>query len=103
MYLKKSFKDSILVVIAKGVHPFPFRTRQLSPSAPMVLGSLGPGRVGRCQDRVFKHKSMTVGPPVIGRIIPTETIKYSFVFTGKLYLNVSIGIGIFLNLIINLK
>src|SRR5215218_6186090 len=35
------------VVIARGRHLFPFRTEQLSPSAPMVLGSQGPGRVGR--------------------------------------------------------
>jgi hypothetical protein len=27
------------VTMAKGKHPFPFRTRQLSPSAPMVLPS----------------------------------------------------------------
>ncbi len=26
-----------LAIIARGVHPFPFRTRQLSPVAPMVL------------------------------------------------------------------
>jgi hypothetical protein len=35
------------VVIARGIHLFPFRTEQLSPSAPMVLGPHGPGRVGR--------------------------------------------------------
>src|SRR3954454_4462325 len=35
------------VVIARGRHLFPFRTEQLSPSAPMVLGLRGPGRVGR--------------------------------------------------------
>jgi hypothetical protein len=35
------------VAIARGKHLFPFRTEQLSPSAPMVLGSQGPGRVGR--------------------------------------------------------
>ena len=35
------------VVIARGKHLFPFRTEQLSPSAPMVLGPQGPGRVGR--------------------------------------------------------
>src|ERR1700747_1054896 len=35
------------VVMARGKHLFPFRTEQLSPSAPMVLGSKGPGRVGR--------------------------------------------------------
>ena len=30
-----------------GSHPFPFRTRKLSPPAPMVLGRRLPGRVGR--------------------------------------------------------
>ena len=35
------------VVLARGKHLFPFRTEQLSPSAPMVLGPHGPGRVGR--------------------------------------------------------
>src|ERR1700712_846885 len=35
------------VVIARGRHLFPFRTEQLSPTAPMVLGPKGPGRVGR--------------------------------------------------------
>src|SRR3954447_15818081 len=33
--------------MARGKHLFPFRTEQLSPSAPMVLGSQEPGRVGR--------------------------------------------------------
>jgi hypothetical protein len=33
--------------MARGKHLFPFRTEQLSPSAPMVLGPKGPGRVGR--------------------------------------------------------
>ena len=33
--------------MARGRHLFPFRTEQLSPSAPMVLGPQGPGRVGR--------------------------------------------------------
>ena len=35
------------MVLAKGFHPFPFRTRQLSPSAPMVLHGKLCGRVGR--------------------------------------------------------
>ncbi len=35
------------VALARGKHLFPFRTEQLSPSAPMVLGLHGPGRVGR--------------------------------------------------------
>ena len=38
-FLSKSFS----AVIAKGVRPFPFRTRKQSPSAPMVLPSLGVG------------------------------------------------------------
>ena len=35
------------VAIAWGKHLFPFRTEQLSPSAPMVLVPYGAGRVGR--------------------------------------------------------
>src|SRR6476469_1529849 len=35
------------VALARGKHLFPFRTEKLSPSAPMVLGPRGPGRVGR--------------------------------------------------------
>src|SRR5436309_4516689 len=38
------------VATAVGKHPFPFRTRQLSPPAPMVLGGRPPGRVGRRRD-----------------------------------------------------
>ena len=37
-----------LVIIAWGSHPFPFRTRSLSPIAPMIL--LHGGKVGRCRD-----------------------------------------------------
>src|SRR5918993_1570734 len=33
--------------MAEGFHPFPSRTRKLSPPAPMVLGERSPGRVGR--------------------------------------------------------
>ena len=41
--IKNSLKEVLnnikicLVIIAKGPHPIPFRTRKLSPSAPMVL------------------------------------------------------------------
>src|SRR5271167_3596939 len=38
---------SFPVALARGKHLFPFRTEKLSPSAPMVLGPKGPGRVGR--------------------------------------------------------
>ena len=35
------------VIVARGIHPFPSRTRKLSPSAPMVLHAQVCGRVGR--------------------------------------------------------
>ena len=44
-----SFDKQISVAIAEGSHPFPSRTRKLSPPAPMVLGTGVPGRVGRCR------------------------------------------------------
>ena len=37
------------VMMAKRSHPFPFRTRKLSSSAPMVVGTRVPVRVGRCR------------------------------------------------------
>src|SRR4051812_46262 len=46
------------VALAWGKHLFPFRTEQLSPTAPMVLGLQGPGRVGR---RRFLHTSRPSG------------------------------------------
>jgi hypothetical protein len=42
------------VTVAGGKHPFPFRTRQLSPPAPMVLRAKVRGRVGRCREVIFK-------------------------------------------------
>ena len=39
----------LLATIAEVLHPIPFRTRQLSPPAPMVLLVRTCGRVGRCQ------------------------------------------------------
>ena len=35
--------------MARRSHPFPYRTRKLSFSAPMVVGTQVPVRVGRCQ------------------------------------------------------
>src|SRR5690554_6833344 len=37
----------VTAVIARGKRPVPFRTRKLSPSAPMVLRGRPRGRVGR--------------------------------------------------------
>jgi hypothetical protein len=45
----------IPVTMAEGPHPFPFRTRPLSPPAPMVLSGQPGGRVGRCRD--FLHST----------------------------------------------
>src|SRR4051794_19873042 len=39
-------------------HPFPFRTRKLSPPAPMVLGGPPPGRVGR--RRIFSERAPSI-------------------------------------------
>src|ERR1700737_894617 len=36
------------VTVARGIHPFPSRTRKLSPSAPMVLHARVCGSVGSC-------------------------------------------------------
>jgi hypothetical protein len=52
------------VALARGKHLFPFRTEKLSPSAPMVLGSQGPGRVGR---RRFLKVPCVKRPPSGGR------------------------------------
>jgi hypothetical protein len=49
------------VALARGKHLFPFRTEKLSPSAPMVLGPRGPGRVGR---RRFSSR-VACGRPVV--------------------------------------
>src|SRR5205814_1531121 len=39
------------VVIERGSHPFPFRTRQLSLSSPMILRGQLCGKVGRRRDK----------------------------------------------------
>ena len=44
---------------ASGPHPFPFRTRSLSPTAPMVLRSRDRGRVGRCR-RLFARGPLQI-------------------------------------------
>src|SRR5437763_15720656 len=49
------------VAMARGKHLFPFRTEQLSPSAPMVLGSQGPGRVGRRRFVIQRPRSTSSG------------------------------------------
>ena len=46
-------------MMAEGKHPFPYRTRQLSPPAPMVL-RFTRGRVGRCQELIIFWVNMLV-------------------------------------------
>ncbi len=45
------------VVIGEGSHPFPFRTRKLSPLPPMVLRGKLRGRVGHCRDYLSSPSS----------------------------------------------
>src|SRR5947199_8213215 len=52
-------KHRFPVAIAAESHPFPFRTRKLSPPAPMVLGGRPPGRVGR--RRIFLREGAPRG------------------------------------------
>ena len=42
------------MVIERGSHPFPFRTRQLSLSSPMILRGQLRGKVGRRRDKIYK-------------------------------------------------
>jgi hypothetical protein len=55
------------VAMARGRHLFPFRTEQLSPSAPMVLGPQGPGRVGRRRFRDQRWAAPLGGPSCVCR------------------------------------
>ncbi len=57
-YIRETFLE-FPVTIAWGSHPIPFRTRKLSPTAPMVLQGKPCGRVGRCRI-VFLPRSAPV-------------------------------------------
>ena len=56
--------ESFPVAISEGSHPFPSRTRKLSPPEPMVLRGKPRGRVGR--RRVFSGTSRPPVPPGAG-------------------------------------
>src|SRR5260221_7443599 len=45
------------VVIERGSHPFPFRTRQLSLSSPMILRGQLCGKVGHRRDKIYERPS----------------------------------------------
>src|SRR5918999_5919548 len=93
----------ISVVIARGRHLFPFRTEQLRPSAPMVLGSQGPGRVGR---RRFELEGpsprgaalLRCGPPCVCRhrpsALPTPRLRAVFVLGISTLGIILIAIGV---------
>jgi hypothetical protein len=48
--------------MARRSHPFPYRTRKLSFSAPMVVGTRVPVRVGRCQAKTEIFVSVFFNP-----------------------------------------
>jgi hypothetical protein len=56
------------VAIAKRTHPFPFRTRKLSSSAPMVVGGATP-----CESRMLPglsfHSSSVVERSAVNRVV----------------------------------
>src|SRR5215213_6290203 len=54
----------VSVIMAKGKHPAPFRTRKLSLSAPMVLHGGPCGRLGRCRTTTPQGRSFVTGPEV---------------------------------------
>src|SRR3970040_2941294 len=80
---------SFPVVIGAAFHPFPFRTRTLSPPPPMVLHAQVCGRVGHCRDyfrrkgplqilrRAFFLRIRIPGPPDyrLRRLAPYATIE----------------------------
>ena len=43
--------SKLSVILPRGFHPFPSRTRKLSPAGPMVLHAKVCGRVGRCRHK----------------------------------------------------
>ena len=53
-----------LVAIAAGSHPFPFRTRPLSPPAPKILGAKASGKIGRRQNKLDRPSVQSSGGPV---------------------------------------
>src|SRR5208283_1208095 len=43
--------SKLSVILPRGFHPFPSRTRKLSPAGPMVLHAKVCGRVGSCRHK----------------------------------------------------
>src|SRR2546428_14002337 len=51
--------------MAEGPHPIPFRTRKLSPPAPMVLHGQPCGRVGPCRSFETRLGKLRRGSPFL--------------------------------------
>src|SRR5699024_8153394 len=66
----------VTAVTAKGKRPVPFRTRKLSPSAPMVLHRRRCGRVGRSRTTI--HKKRPIDPKEV------ESMRAFLAFQGRL-------------------
>jgi hypothetical protein len=47
--------DNLAVILPRGFHPFPSRTRKLSPAGPIVLRAKVRGRVGRRRIKIKGH------------------------------------------------
>ena len=62
-FLRDAHYNFFLVAISVGPHPFPFRTRTLSPPEPMILDK---GKVGRCQDFLTPRPVNTVRGLLLG-------------------------------------
>jgi hypothetical protein len=60
------------VAIGEGSHPFPFRTRKLSPLPPMVLQAQVCGRVGHCRG-YFKKARCSVEHRAFSLVRPFPT------------------------------
>ena len=69
-----------LVIVAEGSHPFPSRTRKLSPHAPMVLPT--GGRVGRRQ-AFFCRSEYHQGVP-IDKKRQTTTVPGAYRIKGRI-------------------
>ncbi len=54
---KRKIWQQFLVPMAWGIHPFPFRTRKLRPTAATILGPQGPGKIARRQIQYKTQKA----------------------------------------------
>ena len=69
MYNNICLEKNSLVAIARRSHPFPYRTRKLSFSAPMVVVGSPPVRVGRRQAYHLFRSSSVVEHSAVNRTV----------------------------------